>query len=112
VKIEEIHTEPTILSLKGDPLGEPDAILLKGKISKLVKDGVKWVVLDLQGVRHINSAGLGGLISAMITLRNAGGDARFASPSKNVEHIFAVTKLTQIFETHQTVEEARVSFGR
>ena len=111
VKIKEKHTEPTILSLKGDPLGEPDALLLKGKITDLVNDGVKYVVLDLQGVRHINSAGLGGLISAMITLRKAGGNVRFACPNKNVEHIFTMTKLSQVFDTHGSIEEAKVNFG-
>ena len=57
---EQSGNGPAVLDLSGDPLGENDAVTLKEKVYSLIDGGVKHVILNLQDVRHINSAGLGG----------------------------------------------------
>lgn len=104
------ESDPVILSLKGDPLGERDAFILRQKVYGLIENGVVHVVLDLRQVKHINSAGLGGLISSMITLRKAGGDIRIARIGKNVQSVFSITHLSEVFNTHETVEQALEGF--
>jgi anti-anti-sigma factor len=100
-----------ILSLVGDPLGEPDAMLLRKKISTIINDHVHHVVIDLGGVRHINSAGLGGLISAMCTMLRVGGAVFFANANQHVAETFKITHLDQVFNTFPTVDDALKSAG-
>lgn len=113
MKIREIgHLDPIVLSLKGDPLGEPDAMILRKKVNDLISAGVRRVVLDLKGVLHINSAGVGGLVCAMISLRKAGGDLCLACINRHVQNILSITHLTEVFKTHETVDQATASFGQ
>ena len=95
-----------ILSLVGDPLGETDAQMLRKKVHGVVEEQIKHVVIDLNGVKHINSAGLGGLIAAMCTMVRVGGEAFYASPGVHVKEAFRITHLDHIFTTYETVEEA------
>jgi|ERR1041385_5659169 anti-sigma B factor antagonist len=104
--IKKEDKEIAILSLVGDPLGEDDAQLLRKKIHNVVQDDIKQVVIDLSGVKHINSAGLGGLIAAMCTMLRAGGAVFYASPGQHVKETFKITHLDQIFNTYETVEKA------
>ena len=104
--IEKANNKIAILGLVGDPLGEPDAIQLRHKINEILQSQIKHVVLDLSGVKHINSAGLGGLIASMFTMLKAKGGITFACPGKNVKEIFRITNLDKVFTTYETVEEA------
>ncbi|HUL44621.1 MAG TPA: STAS domain-containing protein [Bacteroidota bacterium] len=103
---------PAILQLTGDPLGEQDAQSLRKKIYELIGNGVINVVLDFQAVKHINSAGLGGLISSKTTLCKAGGDLRIAAINLHVRKVLTITRLSEILEDHPTVELAVASFSR
>jgi len=103
-------SDPVVLSLKGDPLGEKDAFTLRQKVYELIENGIIHVILDLRQVHHINSAGLGGLISAMISLRKVGGDVMIAQIGKNVQNVLTITHLSQVFSTFETVEKAQQSF--
>jgi len=101
---------PAILRLTGDPLGEQDAANLRQKIYELIGSGVTNVVLDFHAVKHINSAGLGGLISSKTTLCKAGGDLRIAAINQHVRKVLTITRLSEILEDHPTVEQALASF--
>lgn len=104
--VEEGNRRIAILKLIGDPLGEQDAKTLRKKIRDLDKEDIKHVVIDMSGVRHINSAGLGGLIAAMFTMLKAKGDLRFACIGTHVERIFKMTHLDSVLVTDKTIEDA------
>ena len=103
---EQSNGGPAILDLKGDPLGEGDAAQLKAKVYALIETGVKHVVLNLRQVKHINSAGLGGLVCVMTALRKQGGDIYLAETQVNVSKILSITQLNRIMEMYNTVDEA------
>jgi len=107
-----VPENPAILRLTGDPLGEQDAARLRQKIYELIGSGVTNVVLDFHAVKHINSAGLGGLISSKTTLCKAGGDLRIAAINQHVRKVLTITRLSEILEDHPTVEQALASFSR
>ena len=104
--IKKEDKEIAILSLVGDPLGEEDAQLLRKKIHNLIQEKIKHVIIDLTGVKHINSAGLGGLIAAMCAMLRTGGAVFFACAGANVKAVFRITHLDHIFNTYDTIEEA------
>lgn len=107
---EKVESDVAVLTLKGDLLGEPDTTSIRDKIHSLVNDDMKNVVIDLGGVNYMNSSGLGSLISALTTMRNAGGDLRLARVGGKVQNLFVMTQLVKVFDTYETVDRALVSY--
>ena len=107
---EKIDSNVAVLTLKGDFLGEPETTQVRQKIHSLVSDNVKQVVIDMGGVNYVNSSGLGTLISALTTMRNAGGDLRLARVGEKVQNLFIITQLVKVFDTYETVDRALVSY--
>jgi anti-sigma B factor antagonist len=99
-----------IISLEGNVLGGPDATELNDSLHRLVEQKKKKVVVDLSEVPLMNSSGLGMLIAAATTMRNAGGELKLAGASEKILHLLKVTKLVTIFEHHPTVKKAIESF--
>ncbi|HTY38470.1 MAG TPA: STAS domain-containing protein [Bacteroidota bacterium] len=91
-------------------MGGPDASSLNEELHKLIDAGKNKVVVDLGEVKFMNSSGLGMLIGALTTVRNAGGNLKLARASEKIEQLLVVTKLVTVFEHHDTVDEALASF--
>jgi anti-sigma B factor antagonist len=63
-------------------------------------------VIDLSQVRYISSSGIGVLITILTKMRNAGGEVFLSSPSEHVKKLLIITKLNNIFNVFETLEEA------
>ncbi len=100
----------TVLSLTGAVMGGPDAAALNDRLHGLVDGGKRKVVLDLSGVSYLNSSGLGILIGGLTTMRNNGGDLRLAAANERVDQLLTVTRLSQVFGAHPTVDAAVASY--
>jgi len=90
--------------------GEESASL-RDTVKKLLAESPK-VVLNLREVNHIDSGGLGTLVSLYTTARNAGGSVKLASLSQRVGDLLQITKLLTIFEVFDDEEAAARSFKR
>jgi anti-sigma B factor antagonist len=88
--------------------GEESASL-RDTVKKLVTQSPN-VVLNLYEVNHIDSGGLGTLVSLYTTARNAGGSVKLARLSKRVSDLLHITKLLTIFEVFDDEEKAAKSF--
>lgn len=100
----------TVIQLNGNVMGGPDATSLNEELHKFVGQGKKKVVVDLGDVKFMNSSGLGMLIRALTTMRNAGGDMKLARASEKIESLLMVTKLITVFDHYEKVEEATQAF--
>ena len=79
---ERIVGEVTILDLKGKmTLGEGDE-LLKDKINSLIHQGKKKLLLNLEGVPYIDSAGLGEIVRTYTTVSRQGGSSEAGEPDQ------------------------------
>ncbi len=99
-----------VLSLSDNIIGASDSAMLNDKIHELADAGSKKVVLDFSRVQWLNSSGIGTVISAMTTLRNAGGHLKMAAVPEKIMTILTVTKLTTVLEIYPTVQAAVQSF--
>ena len=70
------------------------------------------VVMNLREVNHIDSGGLGTLVSLYTSARSAGGAVKLASLSQRVGDLLQVTKLHTIFEVFDDEEAAVRSFKK
>ncbi len=82
------------------------------KSKKMISEGKKNVVGDLSKVNFMNSSGLGTLIIAVTSLRNAGGDFKICGASERIESILMVTKLITVFDHHRTLDSAVESYNK
>ena len=103
---EKIENNVAVLSLSGKMMGGPETTALHDHIRGLMNDGIKNVVIDLGGVKWINSSGLGVLMAAMTTLKNAEGQMKLANVTDKVESLLIITQLIRIFQTYDSIDRA------
>ncbi len=97
----------TIVDFSGKiTLGEGSATLRK-TIRDLTEGGEKKILLSLYDVDYIDSSGIGELVSAYTTVRNAGGELKLLHLTKRVHDILQITRLFTVFDV-QTEETAAV----
>ncbi len=88
-----------------------DEIAFFQKFVKDLSDQHHWIVLDLSGVTHLDSNGIGTIVSLWASLRNIGGDLRLAALSSRVHDVLAISKLTTLLGVFDTPEQAAASFA-
>ena len=101
----------TILDLKGKmTLGEGDEIL-KDKVNSLAMQGRKRIVLNLEAVPYIDSAGLGEIVRTYTTVSRHGGSLKLLGLTKRITDLLSITKLLTVFETYDNEADAVRSFS-
>ena len=99
-----------ILDLKGKlTIGEGDE-LLKDKVNSLIQQGHQKLLLNLEGVPYVDSAGLGEIVRTYTTVSRQGGKLKLLNLTKRIEDLLAITKLLTVFETFESEPEAVKSF--
>jgi anti-sigma B factor antagonist len=107
---ERVVGEVTILDLKGKiTLGEGDEAL-KDKINSLTLQNRRQILLNLEGVPYIDSAGLGEVVRTYTTVSRQGGQLKLVNLTKRIEDLLSITKLLTVFETFDTEADALNSF--
>jgi anti-sigma B factor antagonist len=107
---ERVVDGVSILDLAGKiVLGEGD-MQIKERIRELLNDGQKRILLNLEGVSYIDSAGLGALISSYTTTRREGGNLKLVNLTKRIQDLLAITKLITVFDTFEDEKKAIASF--
>ena len=100
-----------ILDLKGKiTLGEGDE-LLKKEIDSLIQKDQKKLLLNLEGVPYIDSAGLGEIVRTYTTVSRQGGKLKLLNLTKRIQDLLAITKLLTVFETYESEPDAIKSFS-
>jgi anti-sigma B factor antagonist len=108
---ERAAGEVMILDLKGKmTLGEGDE-LLKDKINSLVLQGRRKLILNLEGVPYIDSAGLGEIVRTYTTVSRQGGSMKLLNLTKRITDLLSITKLLTVFETYDSEADAVRSFS-
>ena len=107
---EKLDGDVAILSVSGNLMGGPETTSVHERVRDIVGKGHKKLVIDLAGVKWINSSGLGVLMGSMTTMKNAEGEMKLANVSDRIQSLFMITKLITIFETFDSTDKAVGSF--
>lgn len=83
---------------------------LKNKIKSLVHERKVRIVLDMEQIDFIDSAGLGGLAAFFRVVKEAGGGIKIAALQEQVWAIFELTRLHLLFEVFDNATSAVKSF--
>lgn len=68
------------------------------ELQSLVEEGAKELVIDLAGIRMVDSVGLGLLIATHNSVSKAGGKLTITNASKEIHDLLRTMRLDQHFE--------------
>lgn len=101
----------TILDLSGRiTLGE-GSVTLRDTVRDLLAKGQKKLLLNLAEINYIDSSGIGELVSAFTTVKNAGGELKLLNLTKKVHDLLQITKLYTVFDVSDDETSAISSFA-
>jgi len=83
---------------------------LESALSDLLMSNRNKIILNLQAVEFLSSAGLRALVKALKQAQESGGDLRLASVSEPIEVILRTVGMLQMFKLFSTSEEAAIGF--
>ncbi len=101
-----------IIEVKGKIMGGEDFLALDDKLYALIGKGRNKAVLDLSNCDWINSTGLGRLLHHATTFKEMKGELKLARLTEKIDKIITITRLTQVFDVTDTVEEAIARFKK
>ena len=100
----------TILDLKGRERLRGVTVALHKSIRCLSDEGKIQILLDLAWIKHIDSVGLGELVSSHVTLDNKGGALKLMHLTESVRELMTITKLLPVFDVYDDEAEALAGF--
>ena len=72
-----------------------------------LESGMRRFVIDISDVPYLDSSGCGQVISAHTSVKRAKGTLVFLKPAERVRLLWAHTKLAEVLNIFETLDEAR-----
>ena len=101
----------TVLDLKDRERIRGATIALHESIRCLAREGKTQVLLDLARVKHIDSCGLGELVSSHVTLNERGGALKLMHMTESVHQLMTITQLLTVFDVYDDEPTALAGFA-
>lgn len=82
----------------------PRAMLVGEIVRRLLQQGRRNILLNLQDVSYIDSSGIGELVGAFTSVQGQGGQLKLLNPVPKVVNVLRLTRLDHLFpvETDET----------
>lgn len=85
---------------------------IEREINKIIKDEpTSNILLNLQDVEYMSSSGLRIFVSTMRILKESNRKLKLSNINNAVKKIFEVVELMDMFDIHETEDEAVLSFS-
>ncbi|MCK5458138.1 MAG: STAS domain-containing protein [Melioribacteraceae bacterium] len=100
-----------VISFKGKLRGGPDAQNFQDQVGNYLEGGKKNIIIDMEDVKFVDSSGIGSIVRAFSTVKDAGGKLVLTGVSNKISGLLSITKLNSVFDQYQNIEEASKSFN-
>jgi anti-sigma B factor antagonist len=100
----------TILDLDGKITTGKNSDAMLRAIRDLLAGGKKKILLNLAGVSHIDSGGIGALVSGHTAIMRADGRFKLFNLTVKLKDLLAITKLMTVFDVYEDEPKALASF--
>jgi anti-sigma B factor antagonist len=94
-----------IVSMPGEELDASNSKEFRKSMAPLLGDKTN-LIFDMEGLRFVDSSGLGALLSCLRQLNSVGGDIKLCGMSKQVRALFELVRMHRIFDIFNNQEEA------
>jgi anti-anti-sigma factor len=101
----------TVVQCNGRIVAGKESDALRAHVTWLLRDR-RSIVLDLREVGFIDSSGLGMMVRALTTTRQAHGDLKLCNVPDFVRKVLEISRLTAVFDLHESEEKAVAAFYR
>jgi len=99
-----------LLALKGRLVFGDESIGFRTTVDNLVSSGATRIVVNLEHVHYVDSAGLSSLIEAHRKTKAQGGRLKLSNLGPNFKHALELARLLPLFETCPTESDAVAGF--
>lgn len=111
LEITEAKTDSVILlTLKGSLEIGRDTERLTEMVLARLDEGEKKFILDLAGIRFIDSTGISALIKIHTSARSSAGALKLLRLTQRVHDVLQITRLSSVFEIYNDPAKALESF--
>ncbi len=100
-----------VIALREAHLDASNVREFKEALQRLVTPAASRVVLDLAGVKFIDSAGLGALIACLRQLDGRRGALRLCCLTPTVQALLALMRMDRVFLIHPDRQDAVAAFA-
>jgi anti-sigma B factor antagonist len=100
-----------ILHCEGRIVFGDEGAALRERVNNMLS-GTPKIVVDLSGVDHIDSGGLGILVGLFVSAKNRGGELKLVAPNQHVEEVLRRTNLDTLFSVYRKADEALAAFRK
>ena len=109
VSIEE-REAAVVIDIKEERLDAHNSSDFKNQMLNLFEEGKVNLIIDMNGVRFVDSSGLGALVSGYKNANSREGNLKLCGLQSQVKSMFELTRLHRVFEIFPDVDEAISSF--
>lgn len=102
----------SIVQLEGRIVLGEESNALREKVKSLLAESKKKIVMNMDNVTYIDSAGLGTLVAAFHSARAQGATLKLSNLGSKFQEVLQVTKLMTVFEVFDNEASAVQSFGK
>ena len=102
----------SVVALDGRIVLGEESNALREKVKGMISEGKKKVVLNMQNITFIDSAGLGTLVAAHHSAKSQGASLKLAHLGSKFQEVLQITKLLTVFDVYNTEAEAVASFSK
>ena len=102
----------TVLWLDGRIVLGEETGALRDLVKDLMAQGKKKLILNMNNVTLIDSAGLGALVAAYTSTKSGGASLRLCHLGAKFNELLQITKLITLFDVYNTQADAIKSFSK
>ena len=108
----QVRGDVHVLTPRKNLQGGDETRELQQAVAEIVTAGVPKIIVDLGKISFLNSVGLGALVGAHTSCAKRDGWLRIAGVGTRIKNLFLVTKLTLVFDSFDSVDEAVAGVNR
>jgi anti-sigma B factor antagonist len=101
----------SIIDLKGRLIVDDGFEPLRQALNRLIGEGQRKVLLNLEEITYLDSAGIGLIACKYVTLRRHSGDLKLCNLRARTVEVLSITRLLTVFESFESEEAALRSFA-
>ena len=98
------------LAMRGSIHCGPECARLEREVDEIIATRNTFVIFDMAGVTHMDSAAIGSIVRCLQKLKSLGGGLRIAAAHSMIDHSLNLTKVDKIIQIFPTVDQAAEGF--
>jgi anti-anti-sigma factor len=95
-----------VVAVADAQFGHPKTLLLKSHISRLINEGHRHIILNLEKLDMLDSFGLAVLISLLKLCRENAGSLSLCNVSESVSRLIAITRVERVLDIYSSESQA------